>query len=74
MTTQAERLARRAELREEIEKRRAELQELLAEEARVLDGCEHVYADGRSASTGGRVRICAICGQLPKHREEKLWG
>ena len=74
MTTQAERLARRAELREEIDKRRAELQELLAEEARVLDACEHVYADGRSASTGGRVKICAICGHLLKQREEKLWG
>ncbi len=72
--TQAERLARRAELREDIERRKAELQELLAEEARVLDGCEHLYADGRSASTGGRVRICSICGHLLKQREEKLWG
>ena len=72
--TQAERLARRAELREEIEKRRLDLEALLEDEARLLDGCEHHYADGRSASTGGRVRICAICGHLLKQREEKLWG
>ncbi len=72
--TQAERLARRAELRADIDKRNAELEALLEEEARLLDGCEHVYADGRSAGTGGRVRICAICGRLLKHREEKLWG
>ncbi|HET8541205.1 MAG TPA: hypothetical protein VFL83_15125 [Anaeromyxobacter sp.] len=72
--TQAERLARRAELRADIEKLRGELEALLDDEARLLEGCEHVYADGRSASTGGRVRICAICGRLLKNREEKLWG
>ena len=72
--TQAERLARRAELRAEIEKRKGELEALVEEEARLLDGCEHLYGDGRSAATGGRVRICAICGRLIKHRDEKLWG
>ncbi len=72
--TQAERLARRAELRADIEKVRGELEALLEEEARLLDGCEHAYADGRSAATGGRVRICAICGRLIKNRDEKLWG
>ena len=72
--TQAERLARRAELRADIEKRKSELDTLLEEEARLLDGCEHVYADGRSASTGAQVRICAICGRVLKQRDEKLWG
>jgi len=72
--TQAERLARRAELRADIEKVRGELEALLDEEARLLEGCEHVYADGRSASTGGRVRICAVCGHVLKQRDEKLWG
>jgi hypothetical protein len=72
--TQAERLARRAELRADIDKARSELEGLLEEEARVLEGCEHVYGDGRSAATGGRIRICAICGRLIKHRDEKLWG
>lgn len=72
--TQEERLARRAELRTDITKLETELEALRAEEARLLDDCEHVYADGRSAGAGGRVRICAICGHVLKHRDEKLWG
>jgi hypothetical protein len=72
--TQEERLTRRAALRADIEKARGELEALLEEEARLLDGCEHLYGDGRSAATGGRVRICAICARLMKHRDEKLWG
>ncbi len=72
--TQAERLARRAKLRADIEKVKGELETLLEEEAHVLEGCEHQYVDGRSAATGGRVRICAICGRLIKSRDEKLWG
>lgn len=72
--TQSERLARREELREDITKLEGELDALRAEEARLLESCEHAYADGRSASAGGRVRICAICGRLLKHRDEKLWG
>jgi hypothetical protein len=35
---------------------------------------EHAYADGRPASAGGRVKICAICGQVLKQRADKLWG
>lgn len=72
--TQEERLARRAELRAQIEKLNAELGALLEEEVRVLEGCEHSYGDGRSAAAGGGVRICAICGRVMKHRDEKLWG
>ncbi len=71
---QAERLARREELRAEIAKHEAALAALRAEEARLLDGCEHHYADGRSAATGGRVKICAICGHVLPGRDEKLWG
>lgn len=72
--TQEERLARRLELRAEIGKRESELEALRAEEARLLDGCDHSYADGRHAVTGGRVKICAICGHLLERRDEKLWG
>jgi hypothetical protein len=72
--TQEERLERREELRSEIEKQELQLAALRAEEARVLEGCEHAYADGRHASTGGRVKICAICGRLLPARDEKLWG
>ena len=71
---QDERLARRAELRADIERAKGELEALLEEESRLLEGCEHVYGDRRSAATGGRVRICAICGRLIKPRDEKLWG
>jgi hypothetical protein len=72
--TQAERLARRAALRADIAKLEGELEALREEEARLLDGCEHVYEDGRSARTGGRIHICAICGRVLKQRDEKLWG
>lgn len=72
--TQAERLARRDELRVDIAKREVELERLRAEESRLLEGCEHVYTDGRNAATGGRVKICSICGRLLKARDEKLWG
>ena len=72
--TQAERLARREQLRADIAKRELELEQMRAEESRLLEGCEHVYSDGRGAATGGRVKICSICGRLLKARDEKLWG
>jgi hypothetical protein len=72
--TQAERLARREQLRADIAKQEVELEQLRAEESRLLETCEHVYADGRGAATGGRVKICAVCGRLLKARDEKLWG
>ena len=65
--TQAERLARREQLRADIAKRELELEQMRAEESRLLEGCEHLYADGR-------VKICSICGRLLKQRDEKLWG
>ncbi len=72
--TQAQRLERHDALRAEIERQETLLAALRAEEERVLSGCEHVYADGRHAVTGGRVKICAICGQVLRSRDEKLWG
>ena len=72
--TQAERLSRREQLRADIAKRELELEQMRAEESRLLEGCEHVYSDGRGAATGGRVKICSICGRLLKARDEKLWG
>ena len=72
--TQAERLARREQLRADITKLEVDLAALRTEEARLLENCEHHYTDGRSATTGGRVRICAICGQVLKQRDDKLWG
>ena len=72
--TQAERLARREELRVEIAKHDRARAALRAEETRLLEGCEHVYADGRSAAAGGRIKVCALCGRVLKGRDEKLWG
>ena len=72
--TQSERLTRREMLRADIAKLESDLAALREEEARLLADCEHQYADGRNASTGGRIRICAICGRVLKARDEKLWG
>ncbi len=72
--TQAERLARREELRADIAKLEVELDALRAEETRLLDACEHAYADGRNASAGAKIKICSICGRVLKNRDEKLWG
>jgi hypothetical protein len=72
--TQAERLARRETLRADIANQERQLAELRAEEARLLMDCEHEYADGRHATAGGRIKICAICGRLMPQRDEKLWG
>mgnify|MGYP002683089232 CR=1 FL=1 len=39
-----------------------------------LEGCEHTYPDGRQAATGAATKVCAICGQMLKGRDDKLWG
>ncbi len=72
--TQGQRLTRRAELRAEIAKLESDLAALRQEEERLLAGCEHEYADGRSAATGASVKICAVCGRVLPNRDEKLWG
>jgi hypothetical protein len=72
--TQSERLARRDTLRAEIEKQEAALSGLREELTKLLEGCEHSYADGRSAAAGARVRVCAVCGRVLAGRDEKLWG
>lgn len=72
--TQAERLVRREELRNQIAKLEESLAELRAEEERVLEACEHAYADGRHALVGSKIRVCSVCGRVVKGRDEKLWG
>lgn len=73
--TQAERLARHEVLRAVVSRLEETLAELRAEQQKALEGCEHTYPDGRTASTGGSTKACAICGQLLKGRGEgKLWG
>lgn len=72
--TQAERLVRRDELRTQIAKLEEALADLREEEERLLEACEHTYADGRHALVGGRIRVCSVCGRVVKGRDEKLWG
>jgi hypothetical protein len=61
-------------LRTVIGRLEAYLGELHAEQKKALDGCEHTYADGRSAATGTATKVCAICGLVVKGSADKLWG
>lgn len=72
--TQRERLDRRAVIEAQIAKHEAALAELRIERGRLLEGCEHAYSDGRTAVTGVKVKICAICGRVIPGKDEKLWG
>jgi hypothetical protein len=67
-------VARQEILRTVIARLEAYLGELREEQKKDLDGCEHSYADGRSATTGGTTKVCAICGKVVKGRDDKLWG
>jgi hypothetical protein len=72
--TQPERLARREALRQTISKLETLVSDLRGEESRLLEGCEHAYADGRRAAAGGRTKVCTLCGRLLRGRDDKLWG
>ncbi len=72
--TQADLIARQEALRARIAKLEAEIETLRAEESRLLGSCGHQYADGRPALTGGTMKVCAVCGHVPKRTDEKLWG
>ncbi len=72
--TQAERVARQEILRTVITRLETYLGELHEEQKKALEGCEHTYADGRSAATGTSTKVCAICGRVVKSRDDKLWG
>ena len=72
--TQAERLARREQLRADIAKQEVELEQLRAEESRLLETCEHLYADGRGAATGGRVKIARSAGASSRRATRSSGG
>ncbi len=72
--TQTERVVRQEVLRTVIARLEAYLGELHEEQKKAIEGCEHTYADGRGATTGGTTKVCAICGQVVKGRDDKLWG
>jgi hypothetical protein len=67
-------VARQEILRTVIARLEAYLGELHAEQKKALEGCEHSYADGRSAATGSATKVCAICGAVVKGSADKLWG
>lgn len=72
--TQAERVARQEILRTVIARLESYLGELRVQQQAALEGCEHTYPDGRQAATGAATKVCAICGQMLKGRDDKLWG
>lgn len=72
--TQAERLARKDFLRNDVAKLERQLRELQEQLARLLEGCEHTDANGRSSVVGGRTKVCAHCGRIVTAHNEKLWG
>ncbi len=73
--TQAERLARKDFLRSDVAKLERQLRDLQEQIARLLEGCEHTDASGRSSVIGGRTKVCAHCGRIvTASHTEKLWG
>ncbi|HEY7723893.1 MAG TPA: hypothetical protein VH880_01075 [Anaeromyxobacteraceae bacterium] len=71
---QAERLARKDALRDQIAKRESEIRGLQEELSRLLADCEHTYANGQVAVAGTRTKICVHCGRIVPLHDEKLWG
>jgi len=72
--SQADRLARKDELRAEIAKREAEIRDLQEQVSKLLADCEHTYPNGQVAVAGHKTKICVHCGRIVQGRDEKLWG
>jgi len=72
--TQPERLARREFLKSDAAKLERQLRDLQEQLVRLLDGCEHTDANGRSSIVGGRTKVCAHCGRIITGHTDKLWG
>ncbi len=72
--TQAERIARTEFLKSDAAKLERQLRDVQDQIARLLEGCEHTDAAGRSAVVGGRTKVCAQCGRIVTGHTEKLWG
>ena len=72
--TQAERLARREYLKSDSAKLERQLRDLQEQLSRLLEGCEHTDANGRSSIVGGRTKVCAHCGRIIAGHADKLWG
>ena len=72
--TQAERLARKEYLKNDVATLERQIRDLQEQIARLLDGCEHTDGSGRSAIIGGRTKVCTHCGRIVTSKNEKLWG
>ncbi len=72
--TQAERLARKDFLKNDVAKLERQIREMQEQIATLLDGCEHTDGNGRSSVIGGRTKVCAHCGRIVNAHAEKLWG
>ena len=72
--TQAERIARKEFLKNDVAKLERQIRDMQDQVAHLLDGCEHTDGNGRSAVIGGRTKVCAHCGKIVNTRSEKLWG
>jgi hypothetical protein len=72
--TQAERIARKEFLKSDAAKLERQLRELQEQIMRLLEGCEHTDANGRSSVIGGRTKVCAHCGRVVTPHPDKLWG
>jgi hypothetical protein len=70
--TQAQRLARKQELRDELAKLAERMRELEDDLTALLTRCDHTDPDGRCSVVGGRVKVCAHCGKTVS-RGDKLW-
>ena len=72
--TQAERLARKEYLKNDLSKLERQVRDTQEKIAMLLATCEHTDGNGRSAVIGGRTKVCAHCGRIVTNRTEKLWG
>ncbi len=71
--TQADRLARKQELRDERAKLEARVRGIDEELAALFLRCDHTDADGRTAVVGNATKVCAHCGKTVARHADKLW-
>jgi predicted nucleic acid-binding Zn-ribbon protein len=71
--TQAERLARKDFLKNDVAKLERQIRDMQDQIASLLDSCEHTDGNGRTAVIGDRTKVCVHCGRIV-NTHEKLWG
>lgn len=72
--TQAERLARKEFLKNDVAKLERQIRDMQEQISHLLDTCEHTDGNGRSALIGDRTKVCTHCGRIVNTHSEKLWG